>query len=301
MSNCLSVTVDIEDWYHIPSVCGSPFSTYKDVDDFFSKWKGRYDYLSGPTQTVLNILDEMDLTATFFVVADVVRRYPGLVESIAEKGHEIACHGLDHSCKIHPMTKAPVMSTEAFISRTILAKKMLEDACGTSVLGYRAPNAIAAGWMLDALESIGFKFDSSIAMNSFYNKAASSRLGVSTCPYYPVTGGLDAGEKRDIIEFPWAYWDVMGIKIPTAGGPMLRFLGESIILKGLKQSLQRGHTVLYFHPIDISNERFPSIGKGRPFYWAIKGHAVERRLRHILKSLKDVDKICLKDLVEIVP
>jgi hypothetical protein len=46
--NTLSITVDIEDWYHIPSVTGSPFSVYKDVNAFFDKWEGRYDYLSEP-------------------------------------------------------------------------------------------------------------------------------------------------------------------------------------------------------------------------------------------------------------
>ncbi len=35
--NFIAVTVDIEDWYHIPSVTGSPFSKFKDVDEFFSK------------------------------------------------------------------------------------------------------------------------------------------------------------------------------------------------------------------------------------------------------------------------
>jgi len=99
--NTLSITIDIEDWYHIPSVTGSPFSVYKDVDEFIEKWTGRYDYLSlgKPTKRVLDMLDEYDVTATFFVVADVVEHYPGLVESIVERGHEIGCHGLHHACK----------------------------------------------------------------------------------------------------------------------------------------------------------------------------------------------------------
>ena len=45
------------------------------------------------------MLDEFAITATFFVVADVVEHYPGLVESIVERGHEIGCHGLHHACK----------------------------------------------------------------------------------------------------------------------------------------------------------------------------------------------------------
>ena len=73
----LSITIDIEDWYHIPSVTGSPFSVYKDVDEFFDKWTGRYDYLSlrKPTKRVLDMLDEFDIKATFFVVADVVDHF----------------------------------------------------------------------------------------------------------------------------------------------------------------------------------------------------------------------------------
>jgi peptidoglycan/xylan/chitin deacetylase (PgdA/CDA1 family) len=69
---------------------------------FIEKWNGRYGYLSlrKPTRRVLDMLDEYDINATFFVVADVVEHYPGLVESIAERGHEIGCHGLHHACKI---------------------------------------------------------------------------------------------------------------------------------------------------------------------------------------------------------
>ena len=68
--NTLSITVDIEDWYHIPSVTGSLFAVYKDVEEFFDKWNGRYDYLSlrKPTKRVLDLLDEFDIW--LFVLAD---------------------------------------------------------------------------------------------------------------------------------------------------------------------------------------------------------------------------------------
>ena len=67
-NHSLSITVDVEDWYHIPSVTGSPFSVYKDVDDFFEKWNGRYDYLSEPTKRVLDMLDDFDIL--LLVLAD---------------------------------------------------------------------------------------------------------------------------------------------------------------------------------------------------------------------------------------
>ena len=297
--NTLSITVDVEDWYHIPSVTGSPFSVYRDVPEFFEKWNGRYDYLTGPTRRVLDLLDDFDIRATFFVVADVVDHYTGLVEEIVERGHEIGCHGLHHACKIDSKTKEPLMSVKEFEERTRKAKRMLERVCKEGVVGYRAPNALVGGWMLDSLEKMGFKYDSSVCVNSLYNKTDSSLEGVSSYPYYPKKNGLDleiGNEKvRDFIEFPWAYWNVFGFKIPTSGGPMLRFLGAHVILKGLNQSTKKGHTVFYSHPIDISNEKFPEVGKGRPLYWIVKGKVVEKRIRYILKNLKDVNKVSMRD------
>jgi peptidoglycan/xylan/chitin deacetylase (PgdA/CDA1 family) len=287
----LSITVDLEDWYHIPSVCGSPFSVYPSVGDFYKKWSHRYDYLSEPTSMVLDLLDEFRIKATFFIVADLVNHYPGLVESVARRGHEIACHGLEHSCKIHPETREPLISHREFEERTAQAKEMLEAACGEEVIGYRAPNVLVAGWMLDSLEKLGLKYDSSVCVNSLYNKTDSDLKGVSSYPYYPQQGLLEPGERRKFIEFPWSYLDICGFKIPTSGGPMLRFLGSFIVTRGLEQSMRRGHTVFYFHPLDISQENFPKVGRGRPLYWAVKGRIVEKRIRSVLRQ-GDVRFVC---------
>ena len=281
-NNSLAITIDIEDWYHIPSVCGSPFSVYRDTGDFFTHWKERYDYLTEPTGRILSLLRTYAIKATFFVVADVAEHYPGLVESIVSEGHEIACHGLHHGCAIDPKTKKPLIDQESFEKETKEAKNILEEIAGVPVTGYRAPSALIAGWMIDSLEKTGFVYDSSVSVNSLYNKTDSSLQGVSTRPYYPEPSRLTPGEKRDLVEFPWAYYDFCGLKVPTSGGPMMRFLNAGMIYKGLQQSLKRGHTIFYFHPIDVSYEDFPAIGKGRPFYWMIKGKIVEDRIRHIL-------------------
>ncbi len=294
--NSLAVTVDIEDWYHIPSVTGSPFSQFRDASEFYQQWSGRYDYLTDSVRKVLGILGTCNVTATFFVVADIVRHYPGLIECICEQGHEIAVHGLSHACKIDPQTKSPLMSTAEFEARTKDAKHLLETTVGERIYGYRAPNALVSGWMVDSLEKLGFLYDASVSVNSLYNKTDSQLIGVSSCPYTPRPHSLDRGDERDIVEFPFAYWDVGGVKIPASGGPMLRFLGSRMILEGLRQSLKRGHTVFYFHPLDISPEKFPRVGRGRPFYWAIKGDLVERRLLQILRGINGVKKMPLSEL-----
>jgi peptidoglycan/xylan/chitin deacetylase (PgdA/CDA1 family) len=283
----LGVTVDIEDWYHVPTVTGSPFARHRTVDDFFRDWTTRYDYLTDPTLETLELLERLGVTATFFVVADIVDHYPGLVEKIAECGHEIACHGLHHACIIDPATKEPLLDRAGFEEVVWRAKEKLEDTVGDEVVGFRAPNAFIAGWMLDALEEMGFKYDSSVVVNSIYSKMPSKPVGVTTVPYHPKQGGLDKGEARGILEIPWPHWRVLGLKLPTAGGPFLRFLGARYIAQGLGQSLQAGHTVFYFHPLDICVDAFPNEFSGRrPFYWSIKGERVKRRVERVLEQFQ---------------
>lgn len=294
----LAVSVDIEDWYHLPYVTGSPFSKYRNVDQFFEEWDGRYDFLSEPCERALKMLDDLNTRATFFIVGDIVDNYPGLVEKIVEHGHEIACHGLHHECAIDSKTKRAIRNTAEFEKNVMEAKKKLEKIGKEKIIGFRAPSAYIGGWMIDSLEKLGFKYDSSVSINSLYNKCDEKPKNVTTIPYHPVKGGLSAGGKREILEIPWPYWKVLGIKFPTGGGPMLRFFGARYTMFGLNQSLKRGDSVFYFHPIDISWEKFPvGFSSKRPFFWVIKGKTVEKRIRFILKNIECEKGLC-KDIWE---
>ena len=283
----LAVSVDIEDWYHVPAVTGSSFSEYDDVGEFMSEWNEEYDYLTEPTHRTLDLLDTFGITATFFIVADVVDHYPGLVESIAERGHEIGCHGLHHECTIDPDTKEPRFSREEYANHLSRAKQKLEAASGKKVSGYRAPAAYVAGWVIDVLEEVGFNYDSSVSQNSLYNKTDQELGEVETIPYTPKRGTLTPGGDRDVIEIPWPYFDVKIGKIPAAGGPLIRLFGRRIIQAGIEQSLQRGDSVFYFHPVDIARQSFPSVGntRRRPAYWLFKGKRTEARIRTLLSGL----------------
>ena len=280
--NKIALTVDVEDWYHSPIVTGSTFSKYNSVEEFFEKWNGKFDYLTEPTERVLNLLELYDLKATFFIVADIVDNYPQLVEKIVNKGHEIACHGLHHEMIVDEQGKPRQNSSD--LKRNIrLAKEKLERISKEKVIGFRAPSAYIGGWMLDVLEDIGFKYDSSVCVNSIYSKMDKKPESVTTVPYYPIKGSLEIGkEKRNLLEIPWPYWKVLGFKFPTAGGPFLRYGGARYIVRGLEQSLKRGDTVFYFHPLDLSEEKFPiASSKKRPFFWYGKGRRVEKSLRYI--------------------
>lgn len=290
----LAVSVDVEDWYHIPVVSGAPFSPYESAPAFLEQWDEEYDYLTTPTKRTLDLFDELNITATFFVVADVVENYPGLVEQIAGRGHEIGCHGLHHEAAIHPDTKEPRFTREEYRERIRKAKQLLEDASGQEVTGFRAPNAYIGGWMLDIIEELGFEYDSSVARNSLYNKTDSSLRGVGTSPYTPKNGSLVPGGDRKVNELPWPYLETPIGKIPTAGGPLIRMFGRRIVQRGVEQSLERGDSVFYFHPIDIAREDFPNIetANQRPAYWIFKGKTAERRIRKLLSNVSQSSTTC---------
>lgn len=293
-TGALAVSVDVEDWYHAPPVSGAPFSPYESAPAFLASWEGEYDYLTEPTIRTLDLLDDLDVTATFFVVASVVEHYPGLVERIADRGHEIGCHGLHHECAIHPDTKEPRFSPEEYRDRIERARSMLEAASGQTVTGFRAPAVYVAGWMLDVLEDLGFDYDSSVARNSIYNKTDQSLERVGRTPYVPAQGTLDPGGDRDLLELPWPYLKLSRFRIPAAGGPLVRLFGRRVIGAGLDQSLRVGESMFYFHPLDIARQSFPRVGTAnrRPAFWLFKGERAEKRIRGLLRSISAETTTC---------
>jgi hypothetical protein len=285
----LAVSVDVEDWYHVPAVTGSPFSEYEDVHEFFEEWDEEYDYLTEPTHRTLDLLDDLGITATFFVVADVVDNYPGLVEEIADRGHEIGCHGLHHECAIDPDTKEPRFTRDKYKKQIGTAKRKLEAVAGQEVVGFRAPNAYVGGGVLDVLEELAFEYDSSVARNSLYNKTDQELTALNSIPYIPQRNSLNPNGQRDFVEIPWPYHQSLLGDIPAAGGPLIRLFGRRIVQAGIEQSLDRGDSVFYFHPIDIARLSFPKIGnmKRRPMYWMFKGKYAEKRIIDLLDGFSN--------------
>lgn len=286
-TNPVIVSVDVEDWYHGPTAAAR-FGTRGDVADALGSMpqpERGLPYL----EVALALLAERNIRATFFWVAEYARRFPDALRRCAAAGHEIACHGLTHFPKFDPATKRPNFTPAEFKTRTAAAREILEDLCGRRVLGYRAPNAYIAGWMLDALEDLGFVYDSSVSVNSLYNKTDEPQLaGVDSRPYFPARGALRRGTAaRGIVEFPWSFLSIAGFKIQSAGGPYLRFFGSGLVRAGLRQSLRRGPAVFYFHPVDMCREAIPlPFSWKRPMLWWFKGDLVRGRIARVLDSIR---------------
>ena len=102
--------------------------------------------------------NEYDVRATCFVLGWVAERHAKLVRAIASRGHNIASHGYAHRL-VYDQTP------HAFAEDVRLAKRILEDASGRSVVGYRAPSYSITPrslWALDGLLLEGYEYDASI-------------------------------------------------------------------------------------------------------------------------------------------
>jgi peptidoglycan/xylan/chitin deacetylase (PgdA/CDA1 family) len=61
---------------------------------------------STDTDRTLDVLDELGMRATFFVLGSQMRAHPDTVVAIAARGHEVACHGFEHRHHLYSSPRA---------------------------------------------------------------------------------------------------------------------------------------------------------------------------------------------------
>lgn len=297
-NNKIALSFDIEDWYHAGPVSGSSFAKYKTLDDFLKNNKTQHtDCITDETLRILEILDNYQITATFFIIADVALRYPQITKALKNSKHEIASHSLTHQSAIDAKTKEPLQSKEEWFEDQKKAKEILEDIFEKEIIGFRAPNAYFANWMVPMLTELGFKYDSSIAHNSLYNKTNVDLNNIPTCPYLLNSNTLGAEEPDSTLwELPWSNYKLPGGFILPAGGAFFfRALGYNYFKKVLNDNLRKGDTMFYLHPIDISRKEIPvKNNKSRPFLWINKGEKTEKRLVKFIREFKTQITSCQK-------
>ena len=242
----LILSVDLDEWYHSRWATGSSISIWHDTQTFFEEY---YDMnkpigeLIGPTELILEMFDKYEIRATFFILGEVAGFYPDLVKEISRRGHEIGCHGLRHVDLYN-------LSRSQFADELRRAKDILESLIQKQVIGYRAPNLIIEPWVLDVLESMGFKYDSSVCpsrplMGKFRNVSQAPQN-----PYRPSTNSLTVLGDRRIIEIPVPTFPVL--RLPAATGVMTRVIGRHWTTIALKSALKRGMAMYYFHPHELA-------------------------------------------------
>lgn len=257
--NCL--TIDVEEYFEQASA------------EVASRCESRLELEVGMT---LDLLAGTGDRATFFFLARLAQKFPALVRRVADAGHRIGCHGLEHVF----LDRMPLDEAEQMVRQSI---GMVRDAAGLAVLSFRAPffsiNA-SNRELLAVLADEGVRFDSSIFPGRHPD------YGWPGAPVRPFTIEFPGGAR--LHEVPVTTASFAGIRTGIAGGGWLRMLPWPITRSALRRISSSGAPlVLYLHPWELDpaqprlklNMRFPLR------HYLFLGRT-EGRVREILNSYR---------------
>lgn len=263
-----AMTVDVEDYFHVAALAGSIDRT---------EWDRRELRVEDNTRRLLALFEASGVRATFFVLGWVAQRRPSLVREIQAAGHEIASHGMSHKLVYD-------QSPAEFASETFEAKALLEDICGSPILGYRASTYSITRrslWALDILCEAGFVYDSSIF------PIRHDRYGIPGAR--PEPNLLRAPGGRSIVEFPLSAARFAGVQVPVSGGGYFRLLPYWLTRAGLRQInvQQKRPFAFYLHPWEIDPQQ-PRVEAGAlsTFRHYTNLSRCEDRLRRLLGEFR---------------
>jgi polysaccharide deacetylase family protein (PEP-CTERM system associated) len=259
-------TIDVEDYYHV-----SAFEAVVPLVD----WDRYASRVESNTHRLLDLLDAHATKATFFVLGWVAERHPGLVRTLAARGHEVASHGYAHQ-RVYTQTPAQ------FRAETRRAKQFLEDTLGQPIRGYRAASYSITRhslWALEVLRDEGFAYDSSIF------PIRHDRYGI---PRYPrFCHMLPGPSAAPLVEFPLSTLRVGGTNVPIAGGGYLRLFPYAYTRWGMRYLNRREGqpAVVYLHPweVDPAQPRIPAGRLSRLRHYT-NLHRMEARVVRLLQD-----------------
>jgi len=243
----LLLSIDFEDWHQL---------VHRRLG--FEDWDRRHAALERQTAQLLELLDELEARATFFLLGMTTAKYPDLVAEIVRRGHEPASHGYAH-LRVYDQTR------DEFRADVERARETIEAAAGRPPLAYRAP-AFSINrrtpWAYEVLVEAGLRYDSS----QFDSPRIPDRLG--GIPKEPYRLG-------ELWELPVA-----------GGGSYWRVLPP----RGLHEL-----AVIYFHPYEFGPRLRTELPPGAALKqrlaaakvaaWRNAGRSlVERRLRQIAQT-----------------
>ena len=230
-----ALTVDLEDYFQVSAFANS--INQEEWDDLPLR-------VENNTHKLLDLFDQYEFKATFFILGWVAERKKTLVNEIANRGHEVACHGYSHQLVYN-------QSLDVFREETMRAKNILEELVQRPVRGYRAASysiTEKSRWALDILVESGFVYDSSIF------PVRHDRYGMPGTPEHPYRLKTPAG--YSIIEFPLSTAKIFSYRLPVSGGGYFRLYPYWLSRAGLKQiNRQQKPFIFYLHPWEIDPEQ----------------------------------------------
>ncbi|HKQ60682.1 MAG TPA: XrtA system polysaccharide deacetylase [Candidatus Polarisedimenticolaceae bacterium] len=231
-----AISVDVEEHFQV-----SAFEGAIPRDD----WASQPSRVEANTERLLELFAAAGVQATFFVLGWLAERRPKLVARLAEQGHEIACHGYSH----HLVYR---QRPEEFREETLRARRILQDASGQPVRGYRAASfsiGRANLWALDVLAEAGFDYDSSLF------PVIHDRYGMPGAPRQIHRVTTPAG--RTLVEVPPSTLAFGPATFPVAGGGYLRIYPQALTRWAIRRLNRRERmpAIVYLHPWELDPDQ----------------------------------------------
>ena len=167
-----------------------------DMETDVGSWTPFYTGLVDGTPVILDLLDRHGLSATFYFTGEAARRHPEVLARVRAPGHEVGCHTCFHETVGDSIFEIPGMMPllpEEVENRLRTATDWVEQASGVRPVSFRAPRLFGSTNMVNALDNLGYKTDSSYPMYYFRD-----RLG----PYHPSRSDWTRPGDLSIVELP---------------------------------------------------------------------------------------------------
>ena len=225
------LTVLVEDYFHVGA-----FENLIQQRNW-SRFEPRYEQ---NTLKTLDLLDQLDTKATFFVLGWIAEQNPKLIREIVSRGHEVASRGFYHRSLKN-------LTDEEFREDLRRTNRALEDAGGQKVIGYRSAEKLnyeKDSWIFDVLAEENFVYDASFLPVRKDEKAQRFARQVQ------------AGEKI-IWEFPYSTRNLGLGLLPISGGNYFRQFPYTMMRKAVNDWTQRYDApfVFYFHVWELDPEQ----------------------------------------------
>ncbi len=225
------LTVLVEDYFHV----GAFENLIRRQN--WAHFEPRFEH---NTRKTLDLLDELETRATFFVLGWIAERNPRLVREIASRGHEVASRGFYHRSLNN-------LTFDEFRDDLHRTNAVIEDATGRKVIGYRSAEKLRYSkdsWIFEILSEEGFAYDASFVPSK--RDDAAQRFA-----HQVHAGG------RAVWEFPYSTANLGVGLFPVAGGNYFRQIPYTLTRFAVRDLIERGtHPfVMYFHVWELDAEQ----------------------------------------------
>lgn len=292
------LSFDVEEWFHLLDF---------DATRTEIEW-GKYEVrIYENVDRILDILNQTNTKATFFIIGWVAKTYPDIVRKIAAK-YQIGTHTMNHQLVWQQTPKEFRKDVESSV-------KLLQDITGQPIECFRAPGFSireSEAWAFDILVDMGIKYDCSV-FPAHHAHGGMPSYGASV-------PSIIKHNDIEIKEFPVTTKNIMGKSLIFSGGGYFRLMpyrllykwcrqatngypghmtstyirdknGAPFTNKGLVVTQDEGYLLSYIHPrdLDAGQPMLEGLPIARKFKSYVGLNGASEKLQRILNAFQFTD------------